>query len=73
MTVSEIDTIGFTGVRTLSSRVVPRGFRFAGRGSSPGFVYERYVSDVPRTVSVGALSRIRLQAAHSPTILQLPR
>ena len=70
---SEIDALGFTGVKTLRGRIVPHGFRYAGRGSSPGFIFERYVSEVPRTLSVGALSRIRLQPAHSPTILQLPR
>ena len=73
VTIGEIDAIGFTDVPPLRGRVVPRGFRFAGRGSSPGFVYERYVADTPHTLSVGALSHIRLQAAHSPTILQLTR
>src|SRR5205823_3206117 len=55
------------------ARVLPGGFRFAGRGSSPGFIFERYVSDRPRTLSVGALSEVRLEPAHSPTILQEPR
>ena len=73
VTVSEVDTLAFTAAPVRHARVIPRGFRFAGRGSSPGFIFERYVSDRPRTLSVGALSEVRLEPAHSPTILQEPR
>ena len=68
VTIAEIDETGYAPLRPHAGRPPAPGFRLFDRREVDGLIVYRFVSPVPRTVSVATLRRHVITLAH-PEVL----